>query len=177
MVTADVPAWVRWRTHTDADPGKREVGSSGLTQQPSSPLNLALGSQTGRGRYQLAQPDHRQDTAEKPLVSLAIMSLPAEIDVTCSESVGKQLLAALRSGVRVVIADMSATTYCNSSGIGRLILANNYAANKGAELRIVLSSDAVREVLHVCGADQMLKLYPDMAAALLGAPEVRAEAS
>ena len=176
MVTAEVPAWVRRRMHRDADPGKRTVGS-GLTQQPPSPPYLALGSQTGRGRCQLAQPDHRQDTAERPLVSLAIMSLPTEIDVTCSESVGKRLLAALRSGVRVVIADMSATTYCNSSGIGRLILANNYAANKGAELRIVLSSDAVREVLHVCGADQMLHLYPDMAAALLGAPEVRAEAS
>jgi anti-anti-sigma factor len=64
---------------------------------------------------------------------------------------------------------MSATEFCDSSGIGRLILANKQAARTGVELRVVVSSPAVLRALHVLEADRLLHLYPDMAAALAGA--------
>jgi anti-sigma B factor antagonist len=117
------------------------------------------------------QPD-LQDTGVRPLVLPEIVCLPAEIDLVSSAAVGRQLLGAFRAGVAVVIADMSATEFCDSSGIRQLIIANNHAACTGAELRVVISSLAVRRALQVFGADQMLHLYPDMTSALTGAPDI-----
>jgi anti-anti-sigma regulatory factor len=48
---------------------------------------------------------------------LAVVPLSAEIDITNSRQVGIDLLAAFPPGVRLVIADMTATTVCDSSGI------------------------------------------------------------
>ena len=112
-----------------------------------------------------------QDTAERALRLPEIVALPAEIDIGNCEVVGHELLAALRPGVSVIIADMSATQFADSSGIRHLIIAHNQAVCTGAELRIVISSPAVQRVLHLVGADQMLHLYPDMTSALTGAPQ------
>ena len=46
-----------------------------------------------------------------------VVALPAEIDVTNSEEVYAQLMAALTPGVSAVIADMMATVFCDSSGV------------------------------------------------------------
>ena len=46
-----------------------------------------------------------------------VVVLPAEIDVTNSEQVYGQLVAALAPGVHTVIADMMATVFCDSSGV------------------------------------------------------------
>lgn len=117
----------------------------------------------------MSQPDQYQDFAARALPAAEIVVFPVEVDVTCSETLGEALLAAFRQGVRVVIADMSMTQYCDSSGIRHLILANNQAACTDAELRVVAASPAIRRVLHVLEVDQLLRLYPDMACALAGA--------
>lgn len=114
----------------------------------------------------------QRDTDVRPLVLPEFVRLPAEIDLVTSPGVGQALVAALRPRVAVVIADMSATTYCDSTGIRFLIIANNHAACIGAELRVVVCSLAVWRALQVLGADQMLHLYPDMASALAGAPDI-----
>jgi anti-sigma B factor antagonist len=101
-----------------------------------------------------------------PSASSQVVVFPVEADVSCSEAVGETLLAAFGPGVSVVIADMSATEYCDSSAIRQLIIAYKQAASTGAELRVVTASPAVRRVLNVLEVDQLLNLYPDMASAL-----------
>jgi anti-anti-sigma factor len=107
--------------------------------------------------------------AQPALQSLAeIVTLPAEIDVTNSKAVGQRLRAAFRPGVRVVVADMRATEFCDTYAIRQLIFASNHAASIGAELRVVLHSHAVRVVLSILRADQVLRLHPNMQSALTG---------
>ena len=117
----------------------------------------------------MGQPDQCEDPAITPSASPEIVVFPAEVDISCSEPVGKSLLAAFGPGVSLVIADMSATAYCDSSAIRQLIIANKQAARTGAKLRVVLASPAVRRVLNVLEVDQLLELYPDLASALAGA--------
>jgi anti-sigma B factor antagonist len=109
----------------------------------------------------VAQPDSRQEPA--------VVVFPLEVDVSNSEAFGAALLAALRSDVSVVIADLSGTQFCDSSAIRHLITAHNQAACTSAELRVVISSPVVRRALHVLEADQLLRLHPDMESALTGA--------
>jgi anti-sigma B factor antagonist len=95
-----------------------------------------------------------------------VVTLPVELDITNSSQAEARLLAALETHPEVVIADMSRTEFCDSSGIRSLVLASKNLADSGVELRIVLASPDVRRILHVVGADKVLLLYPDIPTAL-----------
>ena len=52
-----------------------------------------------------------------------------------ADRIGKQLAAASGPGVAVVIADMIATTFCDSVGMRMLVLARRQAVTVGTDLR------------------------------------------
>jgi anti-anti-sigma factor len=66
--------------------------------------------------------------------------------------------------VTTVIADMTATTFCDSCGARELLLAHNKAAADGIELLIVMPSPDVRRVFELSGLDQVLAIYSSLAA-------------
>ena len=103
-----------------------------------------------------------------PLLILEIVVFPPEVDISNAACLGVELLAAFRPGVAVVIADMTLTDFCDSSGIRHLLIANRRAKRCLAQLRVVVTSDAVRRVLQVTGVDQVLDIRSSMAAALTG---------
>ena len=117
-------------------------------------------------------PDARTETVS-PLVVPEIVALPAEIDIGNAVQVGDELGAALGSGAAVVIADMTMTEFCDSSGIRHLLIANDRAAASSAELRLVVRSAALLRVLQVTGVDQLLGIYPSLQAALTNDPPPR----
>jgi anti-sigma B factor antagonist len=96
-----------------------------------------------------------------------VVVLPAEIDVTNSELVHDQLVAALTPGVGVVIADMTSTTFCDSSGVHAVIFANEAAAARGVEMRLAVSADgSVQRVLQLIGVSSVMPVYPSLADAM-----------
>ena len=103
-----------------------------------------------------------------PLVVPEIVVFPPEVDISNAACLGADLLAAFRPGVAVVIADMTLTDFCDSSGIRHLVLANRRAKRCLAQLRVVVTSDAVLRVLRVTGVDQVLDIRPSMGTALTG---------
>ena len=113
--------------------------------------------------------DDRQITAG-PLVVPEIVTFPAEVDLDNARDLGTALIGAFGPGVAVVIADMTATTFCDSSGLRFLLMANDIAAERGAELRLVIPSQSVLRVFRVTGVDQLLRIYRSMADALSDAP-------
>ena len=93
-----------------------------------------------------------------------VIRLPAEIDVTNVARIGEELGSAFALGVATVIADMTATTFCDSSGTRELLLAHHKAAAGSIELRIVMPSAGVRRIFQLTGLDQVLAIYPSLAA-------------
>ena len=65
-----------------------------------------------------------------------------------------------------VIADMTATTFCDSAGITILIRAKKQATAHGAELRLLLSCPNVVRVLQIQGVNAVLPIYHNLEAAL-----------
>jgi anti-sigma B factor antagonist len=110
-----------------------------------------------------------QTVAASPLVVPEIVALPEEIDIANAQQVGAELCTAFRPGVAVVIADMTRTTFCDSSGIRHLLVASDRAAATGAELRLAIGSTTVLRILGTTGVDQVLKIYPSLQAALTNA--------
>jgi anti-anti-sigma factor len=104
--------------------------------------------------------------AVTPLVLPEIVSFPAEIDLTNAAPFGDQLLAAIRPGIAVVIADMSLTRFADSSAVRALLTAHDKAAAGNAELRIVIPSPQVLRALEVLGVTRLLRIYPSLDAAL-----------
>lgn len=102
----------------------------------------------------------------RPLVVPEIVTLPDEIDIVNAQPIGDELLAAFGRGVHAVIADMTRTQFCDSSGIRYLLLANDRAAEVGAEFRLVLQSPVVLRALQLLGVDRLFAVYPTLEAAL-----------
>jgi anti-sigma B factor antagonist len=99
-----------------------------------------------------------------------VVTLPDEIDMDNAERVGEDLQAAFAPGVTVVVADMTATTFCDSRGIRALVLAHKRAAASGAELRLVVPSPGVLRVLALLGLDRVAAIYPSLSEALRAEP-------
>ena len=100
-----------------------------------------------------------------------VVALPAEIDMASASRIGQQLGSALAPGVRAVIADMSATRFCDSSGISMLVRAHKQAAANETQLRLVVRSASVLRALTLVRMDYLLPIYPSLSQALAAAPE------
>jgi anti-sigma B factor antagonist len=98
-----------------------------------------------------------------------VLTLPAEIDVTNAREVAQQLAVTLRPGATSVIADLTATSFCDSAGIRAIAAACMQAAESGIELRLAVPSPAVLRVITLTGLDRSLAIYPTLEQAL--APE------
>ena len=99
-----------------------------------------------------------------------VVTFPIEVDISNAPYAASWLLETLERHPQVVIADMSLTEFCDSSGIRILLLASKRMAEQGTELRIALGSPRVRRTMVFADADNMLRLYPDLEAALAGQP-------
>jgi len=107
--------------------------------------------------------DDQQDA--QAITRPAVVTLPAKVDTAASRTLCGQLGSALASAT-TVIADMTATRFCDSSGVHILLLAQEQAAATGVELRLVISSAAVLRAMAAMGADWLLPVYPSLEDAL-----------
>ena len=99
---------------------------------------------------------------------VSVVTLPAEIDVTNADATREELLAVLNQGATLLVADMSKTVFCDSSGVSALVRAFSHAATSGAAIRLVVSTPAVQRVLSITGVDRLVDVYPSVAASLAG---------
>ena len=99
---------------------------------------------------------------------VAVVKLPPEVDISNADQVRQDLLMAVTQGASVVIADMSATTFCDSAGVTALVHAVRKANAGGAGLRVAASAPSVTRVLAITGVDRLIEIYPGVAAAMAG---------
>jgi anti-sigma B factor antagonist len=98
-----------------------------------------------------------------------VITLPEEIDVTNSPGLRETLLAVIRLQPVLLVADMSATTFCDSSGMNVIVAAYRQAVAAGTDMRLVIRHPAARRVFEINGIDTVIGIYPDLPAALSGA--------
>jgi anti-sigma B factor antagonist len=99
-----------------------------------------------------------------------VVALPAEIDMATAGQAGEELGSVLAHRPCAVIADMTATRFCDSSGISMLVRAHKQAAAHGIEFRLVVRSAGVLRTLALAGIGQLLPVFSTVTQALAGAP-------
>jgi anti-sigma B factor antagonist len=99
-----------------------------------------------------------------------VVVLPAEIDVTNSDEIHQSLLAALAPDVGIVIADLTSTSFCDSSGVHAIVRAHEQAAARDIVLRLAVSPDgSVLRVLQLTGAVRVVPVHSSVQEALRSA--------
>ena len=94
------------------------------------------------------------------------MTLPVEVDISNAGLVRQDLLAVVAQGASLVIADMTATTFCDSAGVTALVRVARQATAQGSGLRLAAGAPAVIRMLALTGVDKLIEVYPSVAAAL-----------
>jgi anti-sigma B factor antagonist len=104
--------------------------------------------------------------------SVAVITMPAEIDATNADRVRQALLSVVRPEVPVLVIDMTGTTFCDSAGVYAVLTAYRQAAETRTQLR--LAATTVQRVFTLIGADQLMPIYAELEAALAGTAAGRA---
>jgi anti-sigma B factor antagonist len=96
----------------------------------------------------------------------AIVVLPVEIDVSNAQWVFDQLSSVFAAGATVVVADLTATVFCDSTGLSTLLRVQRQAAADGAQLRLAISPGGpVQRVFDLMALDRLLPVYTSRAQA------------
>jgi anti-anti-sigma factor len=97
---------------------------------------------------------------------IAIMVLPDEVDLSNADQMQQDLLAVAAQDASLLIADMTATTFCDSAGLTALVRTARKLSGGGTGLRVAASTPAVTRVLAITGVDRLIEVYPSVAAAM-----------
>jgi anti-anti-sigma factor len=101
----------------------------------------------------------------------AVVASTGEIDLTNAEWLRDALLSALNAGASCLVVDLTATTFIDSAGVTALVRASRRASASDAVLRLAVTAPAVLRVLNLVGIDQLISVYPSVAAALDSLPQ------
>jgi anti-anti-sigma factor len=99
-------------------------------------------------------------TCQQGACPAIVVPLPAEIDLTNREQVYDRLYVAFACGVAVVIADFTATGFCDCGSFRGLCTMRQRVADQGGQLRLVIPpGSAVRRVADLTGLDHRVHIY------------------
>jgi len=96
----------------------------------------------------------------------AVVTLPAEIDITIADQVREDLLSVVNQGAALLVADLTNTTFCDWSGVSALVRASRRAQASGGKMRLVVRAPAVHRVLALTGVDRLVDVYASVAASI-----------
>jgi anti-sigma B factor antagonist len=109
----------------------------------------------------------------RPDDGIAVITPPAELDLTCARQLHDEIKAALDRGVTSLIIDMSTTTFCDSAGTAALVHGQNRAKAMKADLRLVVPSESfVRRVFEINGMNVIMRIYSSLEAAQSGSDQL-----
>jgi anti-sigma B factor antagonist len=93
-----------------------------------------------------------------------VVAAPEEIDILTAPALRAALLAAAAHGR--LVADLTRTRFCDSSGVHALLTAHKRARAEGGEMLLVVPSTAVLRVLAIIGVDRMIPNFTSLEEAL-----------
>lgn len=89
-----------------------------------------------------------------------------KLDTTCAPELKSELVYLNKTGVRNVIIDLSATRYCDSSGLSALLVANRLCKSVGGVLVVCGLQEAVQKLVQISQLESVLSITPTAAEAV-----------
>jgi anti-sigma B factor antagonist len=95
-----------------------------------------------------------------------VVVAPEEIDITNAPELRSALIDAAVSGHGTIVADLSRTRFCDSSGLHTLLAAHKRATAAGGDMLLVLPGNAVLRVFTITGVDRIIPNFTSLEEAL-----------
>jgi anti-sigma B factor antagonist len=95
-----------------------------------------------------------------------VVTAPQEIDITNAPELGSALMQAAADGPGTLVADMTRTVFCDSSGLHTLLAVHKRAQAEGGELLLVIRSAAVLRIFAITTIDRMIPNFTSLDEAL-----------
>jgi anti-sigma B factor antagonist len=99
-----------------------------------------------------------------------VVAAPEEIDITNAPELRSALLEAAAHGHGTLVADLSRTQFCDSSGLHTLLAAHKRATAAGGDMLLVLPGNAVLRVFTITGVDRIIPNFASLEEALAQTP-------
>src|SRR5580700_12266001 len=100
---------------------------------------------------------------------LPVVCAPDEVDVSNAGQLRSALLTAA-AGHPTIVIDLSATQFCDSSGLSVLAGALRRAMAEGGEVRLVACTPGVLRILSITGVGSLFRIYASLEEALVHRP-------
>jgi anti-sigma B factor antagonist len=94
------------------------------------------------------------------------VAAPGEIDITNAPELRAALLEAAAHGHGTLVADLTRTRFCDSSGLRTLLAAHKRAQADGGEMLLVIPGTAVLRVLALTCVDRIIPNFTTLEVAL-----------
>jgi anti-sigma B factor antagonist len=95
-----------------------------------------------------------------------VVAAPGFIDISNAQIFHAAFLRAARWGYATIAADMSATQFCDSSGLHVLVRVHERTLAEGGQLRLAAVTSPVLRLLSVTGLDRLLCVFRNVAEAV-----------
>ncbi len=89
-----------------------------------------------------------------------------KLDTTCAPELKSELVYLNKTGVRNVIIDLSATRYCDSSGLSALLVANRLCKSVNGTLVVCGLQEPVQKLVQISQLESVLSITPTPAEAV-----------
>ena len=97
---------------------------------------------------------------------MPVVTAPEEIDITNAPELRSALVEAAARGHGTLVADMTGTQFCDSSGLHTLLAAHKRAQAEGGELLLVIPAAPVLRIFAVTGIDRIIPNFTSLDQAL-----------
>ena len=95
-----------------------------------------------------------------------VVAAPEEIDITSAPALRSALLEAAAHGHGTLVADMTLTRFCDSSGLRTLLAAHKRAQAEDGELLLAITAAPVLRVLAITSIDRIIPNFTTLDEAL-----------
>jgi anti-sigma B factor antagonist len=97
---------------------------------------------------------------------VSVVDVAGEVDVYSAPELAERLNELFDAGDRVVVVDLTAVSFLDSTGLGTLVAGRNRADEAGGQLPLVGSGDRVLKLFRITGLDEVFQIYPTIEAAI-----------
>ena len=99
-----------------------------------------------------------------------VLNLTGEVDLYTCPELKTELLRVIDEGAKVVVVDLSGTTFIDSTGLAVLIRGVDRLRRNDGRLAVVVVDPSLRKIFEVTGLDRVFTIHGSRDEALAQAP-------
>jgi anti-sigma B factor antagonist len=109
-------------------------------------------------------------STEKADTDAIVLSLTGEVDLYTCPELKTELLRVIDEGAKVVVVDLSETTFIDSTGLGVLIRGVERLRTNDGRLAVVVVDPNLKKVFEITGLDRVFSIHGSRDEALANSP-------